>query len=203
MKKILTIPNVISMIRLLLIPAIAVTYLRHEYLWAVAFLLLSGLSDMVDGYIARHFNMVSTLGKILDPIADKLTMVVVVVCLSIIHHPIRMVLAVLIVKEGLMLIGTFLLYKRGKRPCASKIWGKLATVLLYIAVLTVAVSDCAFILVGHGFPPALIWTLSGFACAAMLMALFQYYPLFRAILNGSYDLESEKMKYGNESEEKK
>ena len=72
MKKIVTVPNIISLIRLLLVPAIAVTYLMGHYLWAILLLAVSGLSDMLDGSIARHFRSISELGKFLDPLADKL-----------------------------------------------------------------------------------------------------------------------------------
>ena len=192
MNKIVTIPNLISAFRLLLISAIAVSYIWDHYVLAAGLIVLSGLSDLADGMIARHFHMISNLGKVLDPLADKLTMAVVVFCLMLQHPPIRLVLGVLVAKELLMLIGTLVLFKAGKRPCESKIWGKLATTLLYIVMLTVVVSDCARTVWGVSVPPSVVWVLSGFACALMIMALLQYYPIFRGIFSGKYKLETER-----------
>ena len=81
-KKIFTIPNLLSFFRILLIPLMWYLYvIAHEPGWTVAVLALSGLSDLVDGKIARKYHMTSDLGKVLDPIADKLTQVTLVVCL--------------------------------------------------------------------------------------------------------------------------
>ena len=75
-KKIVTIPNILSFFRICLLPVIVWLYgVENNYVWAGYILILSGVTDMADGYIARHFHMISNLGKILDPIADKLTQV--------------------------------------------------------------------------------------------------------------------------------
>ena len=82
-KKIITIPNILSFIRLCLIPIIVWLFIgKQDYLLAGIFVLISGLTDMVDGWIARTFNMISDFGKVLDPIADKSTQAVVVLLLS-------------------------------------------------------------------------------------------------------------------------
>ena len=80
--RIFTIPNMLSFFRICLIPVIVWLYLvKKNYTWTVCILILSGVTDMVDGFIARRFNMISNLGKVLDPIADKLTQTVMLVCL--------------------------------------------------------------------------------------------------------------------------
>ena len=79
--KIITIPNVLSMLRILLIPAI-VYYLNFECVLAFGFLLLSGITDVLDGWIARKFNMTSDLGIVLDPVADKLTQGCVILAIA-------------------------------------------------------------------------------------------------------------------------
>ena len=72
--KILTIPNMLSLFRLCLIPVIMWLYcVKENYLWAGIILIVSGITDTVDGFVARHFHMTSDLGKVLDPVADKLT----------------------------------------------------------------------------------------------------------------------------------
>ena len=85
-RKILTIPNLLSAFRLVLAGVFAAVYLhaktRQDYHIAVGILVLSGVTDCADGKIARHFHMISELGKILDPIADKLTQAVVAFCLA-------------------------------------------------------------------------------------------------------------------------
>ena len=81
--KILTIPNLLSCLRLALIPCFVWAYLvRRDPRLTVALLLLSGLTDIADGFIARHYDMVSNLGKVLDPLADKLTQAAMLVCLT-------------------------------------------------------------------------------------------------------------------------
>ena len=82
--QVLTIPNLLSVIRLALIPLIVWLYIgKQEYSAAVAVILISGATDIIDGFIARKFNMVSDLGKILDPVADKLTQATVILCLTV------------------------------------------------------------------------------------------------------------------------
>ena len=81
-KNIFTIPNILSMFRLLLLPVIVYMYMNQkDYVLTGILLLISGLTDLLDGYIARTFNMMSDLGKILDPVADKATQAVVLLCL--------------------------------------------------------------------------------------------------------------------------
>ena len=82
--QILTIPNLLSIIRLLMIPLIIWLYCEaQQYGLAVIVILLSGLTDIVDGFIARKYHMVSDFGKILDPAADKLTQAALILCLSV------------------------------------------------------------------------------------------------------------------------
>ena len=81
-KDIFTIPNILSMFRLLLLPVIVYMYMNQkDYVLTGTLLVISGVTDLLDGYIARTFNMMSNLGKILDPVADKATQAVVLLCL--------------------------------------------------------------------------------------------------------------------------
>ena len=83
LKKNLTIPNILSFIRIVVIVPLVISFLNERFIESGIYLLISGLSDMFDGAIARKFNQVTQLGKILDPIADKLTLIAVVICLAI------------------------------------------------------------------------------------------------------------------------
>lgn len=131
-KKIITIPNILSFFRICLIPVIVWLYcIDHGYAWAGYVLILSGITDIVDGYIARHFHMVSNFGKILDPIADKLTQVVMLICLAL-RFPLMIVPFVLmVVKEMYMSVSGILIIKRTKIVCGAEWHGKVATCFLY------------------------------------------------------------------------
>ena len=134
MKKVFTIPNIISMLRILLIPVFAVIYflkIENNYEYAFAVILFSGLSDIVDGFIARKFNMISDVGKVLDPIADKLTQVAVAVCLCANHRTLFPVLVVLVTKELLTLVAATVWLRSGRLPISARWWGKVSTALLY------------------------------------------------------------------------
>ena len=100
-----TIPNILSLIRIALIPVIVWLYMfKHSTEWTLLLLLVSGITDTVDGYTARRFGMVTNLGKVLDPIADKLTQTVVILCLAIRITAMRYLLFTLIVKELAMAV---------------------------------------------------------------------------------------------------
>ncbi len=198
MKPIFTVPNVISMIRLIMVPAIAVTYLKGQFAWAIVLLCLSGLSDLLDGYIARHFNAISDFGKLIDPLADKLTTATVVICLMVRHPMVRPVVAVLLVKEIVMLAGAACLYRTGTRPAEAKLWGKLATASLY-ALMLLLVGDDLLESLGFAFlPEVFFWVLCGISCLSMILAFLQYTKIFLAIRRGDYNVETEQFEVSAE-----
>lgn len=142
-----TIPNLLSVIRILLIPVFAVLFYREEYVWAILTLVLSGLSDFFDGKIARKFNQISALGKMLDPVADKLTQVTLAVLLFMSFNKAQdetlkafsWVFLVFIVKEIVMVFGGAVMLACGIRPGAAEIYGKVATFAFYaIMILVIA-----------------------------------------------------------------
>lgn len=105
LKKNLTIPNILSFIRIVVIVPLVISFLNERFIESGIYLLISGLSDMFDGAIARKFNQVTQLGKILDPIADKLTLIAVVICLAILFPSVWPIVIILMSKDILMLIG--------------------------------------------------------------------------------------------------
>ena len=141
----LTVPNLLSLIRIFLIPAFAVLYYKGHIGWAVLMLALSGISDFLDGKIARRFNQVSELGKILDPVADKLTQITIAVMLYIAFRSCNdqlmvafsWVFLVFLVKEAVMVIGGAVMLAVGLRPGAAEIYGKVATFVFYGVMLVV------------------------------------------------------------------
>ena len=141
-KEVFTIPNMLSMFRIALIPVYIVIYLNagqpEEYFLAGSILAVSCLTDMIDGKIARKFNMISTVGKILDPIADKLTQFTLTLCLSVKHPVLRYVLLLFVIIEGFQgIVGLVYLFNRKMLPGALPA-GKVCTTVLFIS-LTVLV----------------------------------------------------------------
>jgi len=140
-KDLLTIPNLLSLFRLVLIPVYVVLYLRAEkpedYFTAAAILAVSCLTDLIDGKIARHFNMISNTGKILDPLADKATQFTLIVCLTIqLQYPVLLFLAVLfVIKEVFQAVAGFLILRQGKILKGALIAGKVSTAVLFISLI--------------------------------------------------------------------
>lgn len=131
----LTLPNILTGVRLLLIPVIVWLYCgRREYAAAAGMVAFSWLTDVADGFLARHFHMGSDLGKILDPIADKLTQAVTLFCLGA-RYPAMLVLAVLLaVKELVTGIHSLKVVRQTQTVKSSDWHGKLTTGLLYLTM---------------------------------------------------------------------
>ncbi len=131
-RRILTIPNALSMLRILMVPGIVWLYVfKEDTAGALILVALSALTDVVDGRIARRFDMVSDLGKALDPIADKLTQGALAVCLALRYPLLWALVAWLAVKEVTTGIFGLLLVKKEKPVHSAKWHGKVTTVLLY------------------------------------------------------------------------
>lgn len=127
-------PNILTIIRFLLIPVIVLFALNNNYIAAIVVLTISGITDILDGYIARRFNLISDFGKLMDPFADKATQLTILVVLSIKEIIPFWIMIVVLLKEVLMIAGASFLY--GKELVVSSKWyGKLATVLFYVAIV--------------------------------------------------------------------
>ena len=140
-----TVPNLLSFLRILMVPVFAVLFMNGEYAWSVFVLALSGLSDFFDGKIARHFNQISSLGKILDPLADKATQITIAIVFFITFwnaedtfiHYISIIFLVFLVKEALMVIGSVVMIILGIRPGAAEMPGKVATFAFYLIMISI------------------------------------------------------------------
>lgn len=177
-KKNLTVPNIISLVRILLIIPLIYYLLEENYLAAVIILVISGLSDMLDGLIARKFNQVTELGKLLDPVADKLTLVAIVVCIGLLIPQSIPLLTVLIIKDMLMLAGGFFLLKKGITPPAAKWYGKVATTIFYISMVVIVLGKAVF----NYENEILTVSLLTITTASMLFALVKYFKIFLEML---------------------
>lgn len=138
-KDILTIPNLLSLFRLVLIPVYVLIYLNardnRDYFLAAAILAVSCLTDLIDGKIARHFNMISTLGKILDPLADKATQLTLIVCLALPHPVLWYLVALFVVKESFQLIAGGINLRKGIMLKGALITGKVCTTILFVSLI--------------------------------------------------------------------
>jgi cardiolipin synthase len=132
------IPNILTILRFLLVPVFANFLCREKYLESVVVFVLAGVTDLLDGYIARKYNMITDWGKVADPLADKLMQLTAVFILSVIKGfiPVGLMLIILI-KEALMVIGGAFLYKKMDFVVSANWYGKLATTLLFIAIIAV------------------------------------------------------------------
>lgn len=169
-----TVPNLITYVRFILIIPFAYFFLKEQYISSAICIGLSGLTDCFDGLAARKLNQVTSLGKILDPIADKVTLLVVVVCMVIFVPVVLPVLIILLLKDVLMLLGGTDLINKGITPPAAKWYGKVGTVVFYISVCIIVFLK-AF-LNYENF--ALDLTLLSVTALTMIFALYQYGKIY-------------------------
>lgn len=137
-----TIPNWISFARIIMVPIFAVLFLNDEIVWSVFVLFLSGFSDFIDGKIARKFNQISELGKMLDPVADKLTQMTIAVLLYLrfnaadgLVKTFSWIFLIFIIKEFVMVAFGAFMVAIGLKPGAAEIYGKAATFAFYAVML--------------------------------------------------------------------
>ena len=143
-KEILTVPNLLSLFRLLLIPIYMAIYLnadgnQTDYYIAGAILAVSCLTDLIDGKIARHFNLITNVGKLLDPVADKATQFTLIVCLASRYPVLYYVIALFVVKEAFQFFAMLWLYKKGKVLKGALISGKICTTILFLSLISMVV----------------------------------------------------------------
>lgn len=128
------VPNILTMCRFALIPFIFGAIINNDYMAAFVFLTISGLTDILDGFIARKFNFITNFGKLIDPLADKATQISTLIALLFAKIIPDWILIVVFIKEAIMIAGASFLY--GKQLVVSSRWyGKLATVVFYIAIV--------------------------------------------------------------------
>ena len=138
-KDIFTIPNLLSLFRLVLIPVYATVYLdatqNYQFILAGFILAVSCLTDMIDGKIARKYGMITTLGKVLDPLADKLTQLTLTICLSMKYPVLYPVLGLFIMKELFQLVICVVFLRKGKMLPGALLAGKVCTTVLFISLI--------------------------------------------------------------------
>jgi cardiolipin synthase len=154
----MNLPNLITLIRVLFMIPLFI-YLMHVemYFPAMYVFVLAGVTDILDGMIARKMNLVTKFGKIADPVADKLFEVAVLVMLVIKDFIPTTLLAVVVVKEVLMISGGIYAYLKNKKVISAKWYGKVATIIFYISVaLIIVLPELADLLIWISVTAALI-----------------------------------------------
>ena len=182
----LTIPNLLSLIRIALIPVFAVLFNDGNYLWAVIVLAISGLTDFFDGKIARKFNQISAMGKLLDPIADKMSQITIAVMFYLTFSnssdetvkTFSWIFLVFLIKEALMVVVAAGMIAFGLKPVAAEMPGKIATFAFYtIMCLIMAFGPDIGILGGvYTLSATVMLILVGISVVLTLIAFFSYVP---------------------------
>ncbi|MBQ3078055.1 MAG: CDP-alcohol phosphatidyltransferase family protein [Clostridia bacterium] len=173
-KKIFTLPNALSALRLILLPPILKFYRNPATrTWAAVLLVISCLSDAIDGWVARRFNAISELGKALDPFADKLTQVVLLLCLMTPYPQTIVLLAVTFLRE--LVVGALNLryYRRYGKVAGAKWAGKLSAVVLDVTLVVLFFFS--------RLPEKAVWWLILLCSGLSLFAAVWYCVYFRRV----------------------
>ncbi|MGX8699381.1 MAG: CDP-alcohol phosphatidyltransferase family protein [bacterium] len=170
-----TVPNFLSYFRILLIPVFVALYFLKHYQAAAVVIVLSLITDILDGQIARRFHMISRWGKALDPLADKLTQVAMFICISSRYRLALLLAAVVLAKEITIFFMGLRVFRRNGSVEGARWFGKLATGVIVIS---------AFLLVllpglEAGYAVALLWLSIGAAAFSYLMYLIRYIGMLR------------------------
>lgn len=168
-KDLFTIPNLMGYFRIILIPIFMAVYIgadsRADYIAAAVILGISGLTDCFDGKIARHLNMITEWGKVLDPVADKLTQAAVFISLSFRYPTMRYLVILFVVKEMFMGIMGAIMLKKGSMMDGARWYGKLCTAVLYGAmVILLLVVDLSYFAAGLIISICIMMNIFSFAC---------------------------------------
>lgn len=138
-KDLWSIPNILCYIRFLLIPVFVILYIKaeksSEYIIAAAVVFISGLTDFLDGFIARTFQMVTEFGKLIDPLADKLTQASLIFVLVVKIRWMILLLILFVAMQLFMLGAGLAMLKKGRRLNGSKWFGKVSTTVFYAVML--------------------------------------------------------------------
>ncbi len=169
------IPNALSIFRLVLLPVFAVLILVVERdaelpLWSFGVLVLSGVTDSLDGIIARRFHQITDFGKLMDPVADKITQVTVVICLAVRYTVLIPLVVICLVKELIQAVGGYILLRRGEKIQGARWFGKVSTFVFYGAM--------ALIVLLPDMPDWVRIGLVGLVAVLMLFSFVKYMIIF-------------------------
>ncbi len=165
----MNIPNIFTIIRLCMVPVFVFVFfsqITDHFLYASLIFVFAGITDVLDGYIARRYHLITKLGQIMDPLADKLMQLVVLACLTYEGMIPLWIIIIYGIKESTMIFGGLFLYtQKEKTVIPANLYGKIATLLFYLAVLSLVIQ---FIYSYHIFIIAVSFSV---------LALFQYFVI--------------------------
>lgn len=177
LKEYFSVPNILSYFRLILIPVYLYTYFNartdEDYLKAALVIAVSGLTDALDGFIARHFNQITEWGKLIDPVADKLTLASIALSLVLRFPLMGAVFVLYLAKEGYMLIMGAVMLRRGYRMDGAQWYGKVCTAVTYAVMLS--------LLVFTGMSRRMSNSLIGVCLAVTAMAFIGYVNFYHRV----------------------
>ena len=173
------VPNMLSFFRILMIIPFVISFLKGNYVLSLLILCISGITDILDGIIARKTNQITKLGKFLDPVSDKLTLIAVVICLSLKFSEIIPFVGILLVKDLSMLVAGGVLIANGVELPAARWYGKISTAAFYVSVISLVLLREVF-LVNSSLLTVLFFSVT---TALMIFSLFKYFVLCLDLLN--------------------
>lgn len=174
-REIFSIPNIMGYFRMVLIPVFCYLFFTAEtdrdYLVAAGIVLVSTVTDFLDGLVARKCNMITELGKFIDPLADKLTHAALAVCLAYRYPLMLLIVGIMLIKEGFMAVMGIIKLKDGKKLDGAKWFGKICTATLFLVM--------CILLLFPSMPIQIVNTLILFCAAVMVFTLIMYIPVFK------------------------
>lgn len=177
------IPNVLSVFRICLVPVFVYLFsIKEKHFWAMGVFLLAGATDVIDGYLARHNNWITDIGKVLDPLADKCMQIAALVCLGLSKLVPWWVVLVLSAKEAVLLVGATNVLKKKKVYVQSSWYGKAGTVAFYIVVVLLVTVE--------NMPGFVRLMLGIFLIGFMLFALIMYIINYRKNILTKYTIKN-------------
>lgn len=180
-KDLWSIPNILCYIRFLLIPVFVVTYIRadepKQYFQAAAVVFLSGLTDFLDGFIARRFDMVTELGKIIDPLADKLTQASLIFILVVKIKRMFLLLILFVIMQLFLLVAGIVMLKKGTKLNGAKWFGKVSTTVFYATMLVLVAVPTLRI----GITNILMMVCGAFLLLSFLMYIKEYVLMYHRL----------------------
>lgn len=170
LKDFFNIPNCLCYFRIVLIPVFVIFYFQadrqSDYYISALILVISGFTDFLDGYIARKYHMITDFGKLIDPMADKLTQFTVAVALIYTYSWMWLLVAIIFIKDAMLALAGLYLYEKGEKIRGASWWGKVSTAIFDVVVV---------LLVGLHIPDSIIPTVLIWVCIGLMFLSFVLY----------------------------
>jgi len=169
----LNLPNLLTSLRFVLIPVYIGIFVSGHMIPAFLVVVAAGVTDVLDGYIARKYGQVTTVGEMLDPLADKLMLITVILSLLLTGHISWWAAGAMFLRDLGMIAGGLLTHFRGKRTVPANWMGKLTTVMFYFAIM--------FIFFQAPFAHTYLWIVIAFSFVTSFVYLASYKKLNREV----------------------